>query len=73
MIRISHKRGECIGCAACVEQAPSYWKMDEDGLASLVKVKNNHKQIEIGEGYDCDREELVQSAESCPVHIISIK
>lgn len=73
MIRISHKRGECIGCAACVEQAPSYWRMDEDGMASLTKVKNRHKHIEFGEGNDCDREELERSAESCPVHIIEIK
>ena len=73
MIRIAHKRGECIGCAACVEQAPSYWEMGEDGMASLIKVKHRHQQTQFGEGHDCDREELEQSAESCPVHIISIK
>lgn len=72
MIRIAHKRGECIGCNACVEHAPNYWKMDDDGMASLIEVTHRHKQMEYGEGFDCDRDELEASVQSCPVAIISI-
>jgi ferredoxin len=72
MIQITHKRSDCIGCYACVEHAPSYWKMDEDGMASLLEVSHRHDQMEFGIGYDADRAELEQSVENCPVHIISI-
>jgi ferredoxin len=72
MIQISHKRSECIGCDACVEAAPNYWKMDEDGLASLIKIKSQKGTMVYGEGFNEDKEELTQSAESCPVDIIRI-
>jgi ferredoxin len=55
-----------------VEHAPSYWKIDEDGMASLLEVTHRHDQMEFGKGYDADRDELEQSVENCPVHIISI-
>ncbi len=72
MIQIKHKRSDCIGCYACVEHAPSYWKMDEDGMASLIEITHRHDQMEFGKAYDCDREELERSVTDCPVSIISI-
>lgn len=72
MIRISHKRVECIGCAACAEIAPNYWKMDDDGLASLIEVTRRHSTLEFGKGTPDDKELLIESAESCPVNIIKI-
>jgi len=72
MIHISHKRNDCIGCGACVDIAPNYWTMADDGLASLLEVQKRHGSMEFGKGFQHDKELLQESADSCPVDIIKI-
>ena len=73
MIEISHKKFECIGCDACVDIAPNYWFMDEDGLAQLHSVTRVVGNFEYGECFADDLELLKASMEACPVDIILVK
>lgn len=71
-VRIAHKKPECIGCALCAEVAPTYFQMDEEGEAQLVRVIRRDASFEYGEGFEDDREVLKQAEEGCPVDIIRI-
>lgn len=73
MIQIVQHRHKCIGCNACVEAAPEYWKMSRaDGKCYLLKAKKK------GDYYilnvpDWAYDENVQAAKNCPVNIITVK
>jgi ferredoxin len=54
----------------CVEQAPNYWKMSSDGLATLLDIKRKHNNFHYVEGFDEDRDILKKAEEGCPVQII---
>ncbi|MGC9450542.1 MAG: ferredoxin [Oceanipulchritudo sp.] len=71
-IRIAHKKPECIGCALCVEVAPRYFRMDEDGEAELVKVLREDRGFQYGEGFEEDRHLLGEAEAGCPVDIIRL-
>lgn len=73
MLEIRHKRRECIGCAACTELAPQYWKLDEDGLATLLTEKRQHGPFVYGDGFSDDTDILKETEQTCPVNIIQIK
>lgn len=73
MLRIKHKRAECIGCDSCVCDAPEYWKMAEDGLASLVQQSGTHGVFEFAQAFADDREVLEEVVNACPVGIISLE
>ena len=73
MLRIIHKYLECIGCDLCCEVAPSYWKMNDEGLAELRWVSRDKGNLQFGEGWDEDIETLRRAEESCPVNIIRIE
>lgn len=72
MPKIIHYREQCIGCNACVENAPSYWEIDEkDGKANL---KNATKK---GDTYVLDVTEVEieqneNARDDCPVSIIRL-
>lgn len=72
LIPISHKKPECIGCALCAEVAPTYFEMDEDGEAQLVRVVRQQGKFQYSEGFEDDREVLEAAEEGCPVDIIKI-
>lgn len=72
-IRIAHKKPECIGCGLCAEVAPGYWHMDEDGEAKLNQTTRSDAQFEYTDGFEEDREILLQAEEGCPVSIIRIQ
>mgnify|MGYP000176614966 FL=1 len=72
MVEIRHKRFECIGCCLCAEQAPDYWKMTPDGLATLCQIKKHYKRHYYTEGWDHDYNRLKIIADACPVNIISV-
>ncbi len=50
----------CIGCEACVSEAPENFKMDEENLAYVFK-----QPIEPGEKTAC-----LSALEACPVQAI---
>ena len=56
----------------CVEVAPNYWEMDEDGEAQLLRIIREDKAFQYGEGFEEDRAILKDAEEGCPVNIIKI-
>lgn len=72
MLKIRHKVNECIGCAQCVELAPDYWVLDDDGMAQLLQETGRLGGIVLGQGFESDREALSLAEESCPVNIIKV-
>ncbi len=73
MLRIRHKAIECIGCAACVEIAPDYWHLDDDGMARLNTQTGRQGHFELGHGFREDEAQLRDAEANCPVHIIAIQ
>ena len=71
-LSIAHKKPDCIGCALCVEVAPDYFQMDENGEAELIQVVREKERFQFGEGFAQDREGLEAAEEGCPVNIIRI-
>lgn len=71
MLRIRHKKPECVGCKLCADVAPQYFQMDDEGLAQLLGSKNQGV-FQVADGFDEDLEDLQQAEEGCPVNIIHI-
>lgn len=73
MIQIVQHRHKCIGCNACVEVAPEYWRMSKaDGKCYLLKAKQKG-DFYIVNAPDFAYEENVQASKNCPVNIIAVK
>lgn len=74
--KVIHKREKCIGCNACVENAPESWFMDpEDGKSCLVGSKkkgHNEHEVYVGEVFECDLEQNKAAEQACPVGIIKV-
>jgi len=73
MVRIQHKRDDCIGCFACVDVAPNYWSVAADGLASLMGCAEMAGPFQIGVGLEEDLADLKEAARSCPIKAITIE
>ncbi len=73
MVRVTHYRYKCIGCAYCVEVAPDFWEMNEtDGKSDLIgsSIKN---QIQVLVTDDFSYDQNKQAAEVCPVSCIKVE
>lgn len=73
MLVVRHKEPECIGCDMCVELAPTYWFMGDDGLAHLHVIERVEGDFHYGVGFEDDRAVLQEAADECPVDIIRIE
>jgi len=73
MIAIRHKASDCIGCAACVEIAPTYWQLDQGGMARLIEKSGQHGPFDLGHGFEDDRDSLLDAEANCPVDIIFVE
>lgn len=71
--QLTHKQGECIGCAYCVETAPDYFGMGEDGLAFLWTPTGQVGPLTLARAEAADLAALQQAAEGCPVDIIALQ
>lgn len=71
MVKIRHKKSECIGCKLCADVAPCYFQMDEEGLAQLLHSRQQGV-FQTVEGFEEDLEDLLRAEEGCPVDIIHI-
>ena len=73
MIRITHYKYKCIGCAYCVEVAPSRWQMNqEDGKSDLIgATERNEVQTVIVD--DTEYEENLEAAQVCPAKCIKVE
>lgn len=72
MLRISHKKHECIGCDYCADIAPAYWQLDEDGLATLCLPTHEKFPFQFAEGFEDDLDILLDAQEGCPVDLIRV-
>ncbi|MEM9398626.1 MAG: ferredoxin [Verrucomicrobiota bacterium] len=73
MLQIRHKAIECIGCAQCVEIAPHYWRLDDEGMAKLIDKQSERDAFDFALGFDEDQAVLIDAEASCPVDIIKIQ
>lgn len=63
MVRITQKRGDCIGCGACVAICPDNWEMAEDGKSRPKKTTISANELE------CNK----NAEEACPVQCIKVE
>lgn len=62
MKKIEVNQGTCIGCGACVQIAPDYFKFSDNGTA--VPIKEMVDEVD---------NLVVEAMESCPTSAISIE
>jgi ferredoxin len=62
---------ECIGCGSCVDIAPAYFVMDENGKANLYGGRPEKDTI-VTELFPGDDDALASVITSCPSRCISI-
>ena len=73
MVRVTHYRYKCIGCAYCAEVAPEFWKMSEqDGKSDLLGAETKN-QIQVLVTDDLAFEPNQQAAQVCPVSCIKVE
>ena len=73
MIRLTHQREKCIGCAYCEEIASYRWQMNEkDGKSDLLE-STTKKGIQIALLGDDEYDDLNSAASACPVKIIKVQ
>jgi ferredoxin len=67
--KVTHKRKDCIGCAACAAVCPKYFMMADDGKSSLkgAKKAGEDEVLEVD-----DPECAKNAADVCPVNIIFV-
>lgn len=73
MVRISFQRDKCIGCNACVEQAPERWRVSKkDGRCNLIDSteKKGFYNAVVG---DDEYEANARAAANCPMSIIKLQ
>ena len=73
MVRITHYRYKCIGCAYCVEVAPGRWQMNEnDGKSDLIdSSERNEVQTVIVD--ETELEENLEAEQLCPAKCIRVE
>jgi ferredoxin len=71
--KIRHNRPDCIGCNACANIAPAFWKMsDEDGKSDVIGAKTGDDEWEELDIDEASFETNMDAAESCPVNVIHL-
>ena len=68
---VTHYRQKCIGCGACVLEAPEQWRFDADGLSTLEGAEDKG-QFWVGKISEEKFEENKRAEQNCPVHIIKV-
>ena len=72
-MKVIHQRDKCIGCNACVENTPDYFKMDDElGLALLIDGEKKNK-VFVSKAIKTDKDRLKESVNMCPVNIIKLE
>jgi ferredoxin len=68
---VSLYRDKCIGCGSCELMCPKYWKIDDDGKATLKdsqKIKNFYRAEIDAEDYGINK----LAADLCPTKVIKL-
>jgi len=68
-MKIIHQRSKCIGCGSCATVCDKFFKMENDGLATLKDSKQVGENFELEvEDADCAQD----AVDICPVQIIKV-
>ena len=73
MIQIIYLRHKCIGCNACVEQAPEHWIMSKKDGKSFLRKGQKKGDYYIKNISYLEYDENVRAAQNCPVKIIQVR
>ncbi len=73
MPKIIQYRNRCIGCNACVEQAPDFWEISSSDGKSNLKQGIQKKDVWIRIITADDLEKNEHAARDCPMRIIKIE
>ena len=71
--KVVHFKKDCVSCGACEAISPEYWKLDEEGLAQLLKSKEVDDHWELTIDSEEAAEKNQEAADVCPVNIIHVK
>ena len=72
--KVTFDRDACIGAFSCVGMYSDRWEMSEDSKVDLVGApEGKNASIQTLEMDETEFEEMMDSAESCPVKVIHIK
>lgn len=72
MAKIQFFREKCIGCGACVQNAPQYWEISSQDGKSILKGGRAEKGIFIIPIMKEEISEQKKVVQDCPMHIIKI-
>ena len=73
MLKIRHKRKDCIGCYYCEERDDFFWQMDKvDGKANLLGSKPEKDDFVLMV-HDDELQAFQAVADLCPVKVIRIE
>jgi len=72
MIEVTHEVNKCIGCGSCAAIEPKHWAMKGD-KSHLKNSKSDGNGNFISKLKDEDYNEILESAQTCPVDCIKIK
>ncbi len=73
MIQILYQRRKCIGCNACVEQAPAHWVMSKKDGKSYLRKSEKRGEYYVKQISMLEFEENLRAAQHCPVRIIQVR
>lgn len=73
MIQILFQRHKCIGCNACVEQAPAHWIMSKKDGKSFLRKSARKGDFYVKNISYLEYDENVRAAKHCPVRIIQVR
>jgi ferredoxin len=68
---IRHMAADCIGCAACEETIPQYFRLDEHGMARLLD-STPEGVFQRALALKLDEADIDAAVEICPVDIIRV-
>ncbi len=70
-IVLEHDRENCIGCGVCAAVAQDFWKLEDDGKATLLEGEKEGKMFKREVAEDAF-EQNKQAAEGCPALVIHV-
>ncbi|MFC1748445.1 ferredoxin [Pseudomonadota bacterium] len=72
-VKVVQQRESCIGCNACVVNAPQNWRINPyDGKSELIGSKKKG-DLYVGEIFECDIEANKMAEMGCPMQVIKVE
>ncbi|PIR04016.1 MAG: hypothetical protein COV59_02420 [Candidatus Magasanikbacteria bacterium CG11_big_fil_rev_8_21_14_0_20_39_34] len=73
MPKVTHDKGECIGCGSCTLYAEHYFEIDKEDDAKAHLIRSTQKgNMEILDIEDFEMEVNIDAARGCPMSCIKV-